>query len=192
MTFCHRELIHAQWKILIEDDFIEAWKHGIVIICCDGVTRRFYPHIFTHSGDYPEKYVEFTIFSFLLECSLVNRILLASIRNLGLCPCPRCLIPLSRAHCFGMARDTAQRTAMARIDNKTRQNNVYAARRLIYEKQYRVNAAAIEDLLKKESIVPTAVRLSLRLISMHHSLYSARTPFPTDWPRWALISSRCL
>ena len=60
MTFCHREVIHAQWKILLEDDFIEAWKHGIVITCCDGVARRFYPRIFTHSGDYPEKY-EFTI-----------------------------------------------------------------------------------------------------------------------------------
>jgi hypothetical protein len=155
------------------------------------VTRRFYPRIFTHSGDYPEKYVEFNIFfSFRLECSVANRILLASIRNLGLCPCPRCLIPLSRAHCFGMARDTAQRTTMARVDNNTRQNKVHAARRLIYEKKYGVTAAAIEDLLKDESLVPTAVRQSLRFISLHLSLYSARTPSPTDWPRWALISTR--
>jgi hypothetical protein len=64
MTFCHRELIHAQWKILLEDDFIEAWKHGIVITCCDGVTRRFYLRIFTHSGDYPEKCVVQCLFLF--------------------------------------------------------------------------------------------------------------------------------
>jgi hypothetical protein len=56
MTFCHRELIHAQWKILLDDEFIEAWKHGIVVACCDGVKRRFYLCIFTHAGDYPEKY----------------------------------------------------------------------------------------------------------------------------------------
>ena len=56
MTFCHRELMHAQWKVLLDDDFIEAWKHGILIECCDGIYRRFYPRIFTHSGDYPEKY----------------------------------------------------------------------------------------------------------------------------------------
>jgi hypothetical protein len=37
MTFCHRELTHAQWKILLDDDFIQAWKHGIVVTCCDGI-----------------------------------------------------------------------------------------------------------------------------------------------------------
>jgi hypothetical protein len=56
LTFCHRELIHAQWKIILDDDFIEAWKHGIIVTCCDGVKRRFYLRIFTHTGDYPEKY----------------------------------------------------------------------------------------------------------------------------------------
>ena len=57
MTFCHREFIHGQWKILLDDDFIEAWQHGCPILCSDGVTRRFYIRIFSHSGDYPEKYV---------------------------------------------------------------------------------------------------------------------------------------
>jgi hypothetical protein len=31
--------------------------HGIVIECCDGITRRFYPRILTYSADYPETYV---------------------------------------------------------------------------------------------------------------------------------------
>jgi len=57
MTHCHRELTHEQWKILLDDDFIEAWKHGIVIMCWDGVKHRFYPRIFTYSADYPEKWV---------------------------------------------------------------------------------------------------------------------------------------
>jgi hypothetical protein len=55
MTFCHRELLHAQWKIILDDEFVEAWEHGIVVACCDGIKRRFYPRIFTHSGDYLEK-----------------------------------------------------------------------------------------------------------------------------------------
>ena len=59
MAYCHRELIHAQWKIILDDEFIEAWLHGIVILCCDGIRRRFYLRIFTHSGDYPEKLVIF-------------------------------------------------------------------------------------------------------------------------------------
>jgi hypothetical protein len=55
MTHCHREAMHAQWNIILDDEFIEAWRHGIVITCCDGIERRFYPRISTHSGDYPEK-----------------------------------------------------------------------------------------------------------------------------------------
>jgi hypothetical protein len=42
--------------VLLDDEFLEAWKHGIVITCCDGVKRRFYPRIFTYSADYPEKW----------------------------------------------------------------------------------------------------------------------------------------
>ena len=57
MTHCFRELFHEQWKILLDDEFIEAWTHGIVIRCPDGIERRFYPRIFTYSADYPEKWV---------------------------------------------------------------------------------------------------------------------------------------
>ncbi|KIM75847.1 hypothetical protein PILCRDRAFT_98847 [Piloderma croceum F 1598] len=55
MTHCHREFFHEQWKVLLDDAFIEAWKHSMVILCCDGIHRRFYPRIFTYSADYPEK-----------------------------------------------------------------------------------------------------------------------------------------
>ena len=87
-----------------------------------------------------------------------DRILLASIRNLGLCPCPHCFIPLSRVHHIGMRRDMTQRVSLARIDDAQRQVKVTTARRLIYEKQHRINSAAIENLLKEESWVPTLVR----------------------------------
>lgn len=60
---CRREYLHEQWKIILDDDFIIAYKHGIVIPCYDGTSRRFYPRIFTYSADYPEKYVQ----CFLLE-----------------------------------------------------------------------------------------------------------------------------
>ena len=54
-THCHRELMHEQWKILLDDKFLEAWKHGIVLLCPDGISRQFYLQIFTYSADYPEK-----------------------------------------------------------------------------------------------------------------------------------------
>jgi hypothetical protein len=57
MTHCRREVLHAQWAILLDDEFLEAYAHGIVVQCCDGISRRFYPRIFTYSADYPEKFV---------------------------------------------------------------------------------------------------------------------------------------
>jgi Plavaka transposase len=48
-------VFHAQWALLLDDDFVSAYRHGIVVECLDGVIRRFYPRIFTYSADYPEK-----------------------------------------------------------------------------------------------------------------------------------------
>ena len=57
MAHCHREFFHAQWKVLLDDEFMDAYEHGIVIECCDAIKRRFYIRIFAYSADYPEKYV---------------------------------------------------------------------------------------------------------------------------------------
>lgn len=56
LAYCQRELFHAVWRELLDAEFIEAYKHGLVIRCADGVLRRVYPRIFTYSADYPEKY----------------------------------------------------------------------------------------------------------------------------------------
>jgi hypothetical protein len=57
ITHCRRELMHAVWKILLDDEFIHVYKYGMVIRCTDGIERRIYPRIFTYSADYPEKWV---------------------------------------------------------------------------------------------------------------------------------------
>lgn len=49
--------MHAVWALLLDAEFMHAYKHGIVIECPDGISRRFYPRIFTYSADYPEKSV---------------------------------------------------------------------------------------------------------------------------------------
>ncbi|KIM57899.1 hypothetical protein SCLCIDRAFT_28530 [Scleroderma citrinum Foug A] len=102
LAHCHRELLHEQWGILLDNEFLEAWRHGIVIHCCDGVERRFYPRLFTYSTDYPEK------------------VLLASIRNLGQCPCPRCTIPMSHVHNLGMSQDMKEWNTLAHVDDHLR------------------------------------------------------------------------
>ena len=47
--------MHAVWELILDDEFLHAYEHGIVISCADGVSRRIYPRIFTYSADYPEK-----------------------------------------------------------------------------------------------------------------------------------------
>ena len=55
LTHCRRELMHQVWRLLLDDEFMAAYKHGIVLRCPDGISRRVYPRIFTYSADYPEK-----------------------------------------------------------------------------------------------------------------------------------------
>jgi hypothetical protein len=55
VTHCRRELMHAVWKFLLDDDLLHSYKYGMVLRCRDGIERRIYPRIFTYSADYPEK-----------------------------------------------------------------------------------------------------------------------------------------
>ncbi|KAH7902978.1 hypothetical protein BJ138DRAFT_236039, partial [Hygrophoropsis aurantiaca] len=144
MTHCHRELFQAQWEVLLNNEFLEAYEHGIVIECCDGILRRFYPRIFTYSADYPEK------------------ILIATIRHLGGCPCPRCLIPMTCVRDLGRPSDRQQRMTLERSDC-SRQRLVSIARTLIYDQNYGVDSAAVENLLKGHSWVPNSNVFSDRL-----------------------------
>jgi hypothetical protein len=66
MTHLKRELMHAIWELLLDDEFMHAYEHGIVLKCADGVIRRIYPRFFTYAADYPEKYMIFQFCNELL------------------------------------------------------------------------------------------------------------------------------
>jgi hypothetical protein len=55
LAHCRRELMHGVWAKIFDGDFMEAYEHGIVLECQDGISRRFFPRVFTYSADYPEK-----------------------------------------------------------------------------------------------------------------------------------------
>ena len=38
LTHCHRKLFHAQWEVILDNDFLHAYMQGIVINCPDGVS----------------------------------------------------------------------------------------------------------------------------------------------------------
>ena len=85
------------------------------------------------------------------------RVLIASIRDMGGCPCPRCLIPKAMIPGLGTVADTRWRTESTRTDDDQRREKIKAARDLIYKKGYAVTSKHVEDLLKSESLVPTEV-----------------------------------
>ncbi|KAK7684228.1 hypothetical protein QCA50_012552 [Cerrena zonata] len=135
LTHCRRELMHAVWKELLDDDFLHAYKYGLVVKCPDGISRRIYPRFFTYSADYPEK------------------VLLATIRDKGLCPCTRCLTPKSKLHLMGQVYDMAFRVQAG--VRKYLSRAVTVARKYIYDAGYSVASTAIDNLLKETSSVPT-------------------------------------
>lgn len=55
LAHCRRELFHGAWELILDTEFLEAYEHGVVITCRDGVVRRVYPRILSYSADYPEK-----------------------------------------------------------------------------------------------------------------------------------------
>lgn len=80
--------------------------------------------------------------------------LLATIRDKGLCACPRCSIPRIEFDKLGLAKDSEQRL---NTERSAPTSIVANARHRIYDKGYTVNAAAIERMLKPQSLVPTIV-----------------------------------
>src|ERR1700678_4672822 len=86
-----------------------------------------------------------------------HRIMIVGIRNLGLCPCPRCLIPMVCVPSMGMSRYLAQHVSLVRVDDVDRRACVQAVRTAIYENNHLVNGAAIKRLLDWDSLVSSIV-----------------------------------
>ncbi|KAG6905065.1 hypothetical protein DXG01_005306 [Tephrocybe rancida] len=136
MAFCNRELAHEQWHILLNAEFLHAYEHGMVLDWVgDSQKRRFYPWFITYSADYPEK------------------VLMASICQLGGCPCPRCKIPKNLLRMMGTDADKQSRIDLERRDDDARRQKITKAQKEIYGKSnLAVDSAAIERELKPESL----------------------------------------
>ena len=76
---------------------------------------------------------------------------------MGQCPCPRCLIHLSRVPNLGMPLDIMQRRTRARKDDVHHRVLVSTARGVIYNDNRTVDCKAVKSLLNEQSMVPTQV-----------------------------------
>ncbi|HEV7737302.1 MAG TPA: hypothetical protein VGO47_08040 [Chlamydiales bacterium] len=47
--------MHAIWRLILNEEFIQAYSDGLLSHCTDGMQRHFFPRILFYSADYPEK-----------------------------------------------------------------------------------------------------------------------------------------
>ena len=83
------------------------------------------------------------------------RILLATIRDKGLCPCPHCLVPKTHLDHLGLKLDIRNQLTQFRWYMA---NKVKAARHIIYQLARPITGTKVEALLKPFSGVPTEVQ----------------------------------
>ncbi|KAJ7189929.1 hypothetical protein GGX14DRAFT_607548 [Mycena pura] len=60
-THLKRELMHAVWDMLLDDEFVKTCEEGLEIVCYDKIPRQFFPWIYLYGADYPEKILLATI-----------------------------------------------------------------------------------------------------------------------------------
>ncbi|CDO75447.1 hypothetical protein BN946_scf184823.g1 [Trametes cinnabarina] len=157
LTFCKRELMQRIWLLLLDDDFMEAYKHGILVKCADGITRRLFPRIFTYSADYPEK------------------ILLSALKPLAKCPCPRCLTPLTEAPQSGTP-DGMARASEKRVDDEKLRRDIQKARDLVFKKGCSLASKRVQALLDARSLNPIQTAFSKRLSPFGVNFYDFFVP----------------
>jgi hypothetical protein len=83
--------------------------------------------------------------------------LMACLRYLALCPCPRCLLLKSKIPLIGSKTDTNSRLKLVRKDSKARQKMIENARQLMFEKGVNITSEKIEKILRPDSLTPTRV-----------------------------------
>ncbi|THU75718.1 hypothetical protein K435DRAFT_706569, partial [Dendrothele bispora CBS 962.96] len=164
IKFLKREIMHAVWMLLLDEDLLDAHIHGLLLCCTDEILRRLYPRFFSHSADYLE------------------RILMVCMKFLAKCPCPRCTITKSKIPNLGTKNDFYIRNNRHRHDSKAHQKRIEEARKRIFEQGYSVASLAVGDLLDDQSLTPVRNAFSARLLDHGFDYYDMNPPDKLhDW-----------
>ena len=129
---------------ILKGEFEEVYKNGIIIRFPDGVLRRVFPRFFCYSADYPEKYGPLDRIA-QQPLTPATRVLIANIKNLGRCPCPRCLVELREVRDLGKVVDRQRRTNIRKPTPKLFRI-IKKARAAIF-KGFKVSGSRVEKLL---------------------------------------------
>jgi hypothetical protein len=90
----------------------------------------------------------------MLDGSHISRALIATIKDMGLCPCPRCLTPKGLFDYLGLTKDMKCRVSNIRVYVTTK---VAKAHEFIYGSGNTVDGGKVEDALGEGSWVPVMV-----------------------------------
>jgi hypothetical protein len=55
LTHLRRELAHAIWRLLLDEDLMRAYTDGEAMKLFDEIMRAMFPRFLFYSADYPEK-----------------------------------------------------------------------------------------------------------------------------------------
>ncbi|OJT02243.1 hypothetical protein TRAPUB_13472 [Trametes pubescens] len=163
LCWCKCELMQQIWLQLLDTDFMEVYEHGIVLECGDGILRRLFPRLLTYSADYPEK------------------VLLTAIKNLGKCPCPRCLVTKDQISQAGTKPDLRRRHTLKRVDNAALRTSVQKTRDWLFTKGYKVTSQRLKRVLDSKSLTPMQSAFSVRLseVDPNFNFYQMMRQMPT-------------
>ena len=104
------------------------------------------------------KHLLFIAWDIANNTSISCRALLANIRNLGSCPCPRCEVKKTQIEQIGTVPDDQRRSNHMRNNTTSLRNRIKLCREAIYQRGKGVKSAIVEDFLSPLSFVPTSVR----------------------------------
>lgn len=96
--------------------------------------------------------------------------LLTAIKNLGKCPCPRCLVTKDQISQAGTKPDLRRRHTLKRVDNAALQSSVQKTRNWLFTKGYKVTSQRLKRMLDSKSLTPMQVRGLRRLRSVSESV----------------------
>lgn len=156
LKFCKRELFQQIWLLLLDDEFMQAYEHGMKLLCRDGITCRLFPCIFTYSADYLEKYTIHCTLS-TIEAHDCIRVLATALRPQARCPCPHCLIWMTDIAESGSKRDLRWR-AKKRQDTENLRRDILDARRYLFQGHALTNAR-LTSCLDAHSLNPIQVSM---------------------------------
>ena len=86
---------------------------------------------------------------------MLTRVLLSTIKFLGACPCPTCLVAKDNIHDLGTKRDIRNHRQKMCTDDEFNRKKIERVRQWMYEEGLSINSVAIKRMLDPESLVPT-------------------------------------